>query len=213
MNRKILAALIILLSANLHSQIAVPKNNPDEWILAFVDVETTGLKPGYHEVIDIGVVLSSLNGQELDRLFLRIMPQHPQRASQGAIDVNGFSERRWKKLHALDPGTAVDSLVNFHTNIADGRKILMVAFNSQFDTAFIDHLFRSVNRSWRDLYYYYVLDIPSMAWARGIRSMHGKKLSQYFAIPDEPHTPEEHTGITGADLNYRLYKKIIDKND
>jgi len=213
MREKILVGFIILMSINLYAQVAVPENSPDEWILAFVDVETTGLKPGYHEIIDFGVVLSDLNGAELDRLFVRIMPQFPERASQGAIEVNSFSKKRWAQLETLSPVAAVDSIVQFHKRIADGRKILMVAFNSQFDTAFIDHLFRSVDQSWRELYYYYVLDIPSMAWANGIRSLHGQKLSKYFSIPDEPHTPEEHTGITGADLNYRLYKEIIQQSD
>lgn len=32
-----------------------PAEDPDKWILAHVDVETTGLAPGYHEMIDLGV--------------------------------------------------------------------------------------------------------------------------------------------------------------
>ena len=197
----------------LSAQLVVPVENPEGWLLAFVDVETTGLRPGYHEVIDIGVVLSDLDGHELDRLFLRIMPEHPERVSQGAIAVNAFSVERWKKLNALSQKIAVDSLIAFHRTHAGEKHVLMVAYNSHFDAAFLDHLFRSTQHSWRDLYYYYVLDIPSMAWAQGIRLLYGQKLSAYFGIPDEPHIPEEHTGITGADLNFRLYKKIVGHRD
>ena len=203
--------VIIILSACIKARDAVPENNPENWLLAFVDVETTGLKPGYHEMIDIGVILSDLEGKEIGRTFLRIMPAHPERAAQGAIDINGFSLKRWKKLGALQPSKTVDSLIRFHKKLAKEKNILMVAYNSQFDAAFIDHLFRSSGKNWRDIYYYYVLDIPSMAWSRGIHLLHGSKLSEYFGIPDEPHTPTEHTGMTGADLNFRLYKKIINR--
>ncbi len=202
----------LLLPSFLDAQLPLPQENPQAWILAFVDVETTGLIPGYHEMIDIGVVLSTLDGNEIDRLFLRIRPQHAERASAEAIAINAFDPERWQRLGALPPRTAVDSLVTFHQQHASGRKILMVAFNSQFDAAFVDHLFRSAARSWREIFYYYVLDLPSMAWAHGVRLLQGNKLCDYFGIPDEPHIPREHTSMTGADLNYRLYREIISRS-
>ena len=36
--------------------ISHPSESPKRWLLAHVDVETTGLLPGYHEMIDIGIV-------------------------------------------------------------------------------------------------------------------------------------------------------------
>ena len=33
---------------------STPANDPDGWLLAHVDAETTGLVPGYHEMIDVG---------------------------------------------------------------------------------------------------------------------------------------------------------------
>ena len=41
-----------------------PAEDPDAWLLAFIDVETTGLVPGWHEMIDIGVVMTELDGSE-----------------------------------------------------------------------------------------------------------------------------------------------------
>jgi uncharacterized protein YprB with RNaseH-like and TPR domain len=31
---------------------------PDQWLLAYIDVETTGLLPGHHEMIDMGIVMT-----------------------------------------------------------------------------------------------------------------------------------------------------------
>ena len=63
-----------------------PANDPDGWLLAHVDAETTGLVPGYHEMIDVGIIMTDLEGNELDRLFLRIMPNHPDRAQPGCVE-------------------------------------------------------------------------------------------------------------------------------
>ena len=89
------------------------------------------------------------------------------------------------------------------------RQVLMVAFNSHFDTAFLDHLFRSQERSWRELYHYFVLDLPSMAWSLGIRGLTGANVSDRLGVEDEPRIAEQHTGITGARLNARIYRALV----
>ena len=83
----------------------------------------------------------------------------------------------------------------------------MVAFNSHFDASFLDHLFRSNDRSWRELYHYFVLDLPSMAWTLGIRGLTGTSVSAALGIEDEPHVAELHTGITG-DCSLFVTKRV-----
>lgn len=185
-----------------------PAVAPDDWLLAMLDVETTGLVPGYHEMIDIGLVVTTVDGTPIDSLFLRIQPEHPERTSEGARSVNAFDAARWRDLGALDASQAVDSLRRFHSAVAGGRHMMLVAFNSQFDAAFLDHLFRGVDASWRELYHYFVLDIPSMAWVLGYRELTGSALASRLGIEDEPRVAEEHTGITGAMLNVRIYQEL-----
>ena len=194
-----------------HAQSGSPATAPDEWVLAFLDVETTGLVPGYHEMIDLGLVMTDLDGGVIDSLFVRIQPEHPERLSEGARAVNAFDAERWRTLGALSPGAAIDSLVHFHERVAGARTVMLVAFNSWFDAAFMDHLFRSQESSWRSLYHYFVLDIPSMAWAMGYRDLTGAELSMRLGVTDEPHVAEEHTGITGAMLNMRLYRALRER--
>lgn len=188
-----------------------PATDPQAWRLAFVDVETTGLVPGWHEMIDLGVVMTDLDGRILDSLFVRIQPDHPQRTSEGARAVNAFEPERWRELGALEQGAAIDSLRAFHRRVAGDAPVLLVAFNSQFDAAFLDHLFRSRDETWRELYHYFVLDVPSMAWALGYRDLTGSALSRRLGVEDEPHVAEEHTGITGAALNARLYRALRER--
>ncbi|MGK2962653.1 MAG: 3'-5' exonuclease, partial [Gemmatimonadaceae bacterium] len=157
---------------------SLPASSPADWLLAIVDVETTGLVPGYNEMIDVGIVMADLEGVIVDSMFLRIQPDHPERTSEGARRVNGFDVARWSRLGALSPDATVDSIVAFHRRVAGDLPVLMVAFNSQFDAAFLDHLFRARGSSWRQLYHYFVLDIPSMAWALGYRDLTNSALAR-----------------------------------
>ena len=186
-----------------------PLEAPDDWLLAHIDVETTGLLPGYHEMIDIGLVITDLEGKILDSLFLRIQPLRPDNISEGAYNVNAFDPDKWSALGAIHPIAAVDSILSFHRRVAGDKSVLMVAYNCQFDAAFLDHLFRTGNKTWREMYHYYILDIPSMAWGLGLTDLSSEKLMTLYDIKDEPHIAELHTGITGAMVNVRLYKALL----
>ncbi len=191
-----------------HAQLPGPAQQPERWLLAFVDVETTGLVPGWHEMIDIGVVLTDLQGNEIGEYFQRIQPQHPERLSEGARAVNAFDPDTWRAAGAVDAQAAVEGLRRFHREFAKDRSVLFVAFNSQFDAAFLDHLFRASDASWRELYHYFVLDVPSMAWSLGLRGLTGQALADALGVEDEPRIAIEHTGLTGAQLNARLYRAL-----
>ena len=187
---------------------SVPALEPAQWLLAHLDVETTGLVPGYHEMIDAGWVITDLEGRVVDTLFIRLQPEHPERLSPGAARVNGFDAATWRAQGALTRAAAVAQIFAFHERVTRGKHVLLVTFNSQFDTAFLDHLLRGEQRSWRELYHYFVLDIPSMAWSLGYRELTGRALAQRLGVADEPRVAVEHTGITGAMLNVRIYQAL-----
>ena len=201
--------LLVVAPVTFAQEFAWPNEDPDAWLLAFVDVETTGLIPGHHEMIDIGIVMTDLDGTDLGELFIRIQPEFPERTDEGARAVNAFDADRWRELQALSKIEAIEAMLAFHNDIAGDRNVLMVAFNSHFDTAFLDHLYRSQDRSWRELYHYFVLDLPSMAWSLGFHGLTGSSVSSMLDIEDEPHVAELHTGITGARLNARIYRGLL----
>lgn len=187
---------------------SVPANEPDQWLLAHLDVETTGLVAGYHEMIDAGFVITDLDGTVVDSLYIRIQPEHPERLSAGAARVNGFDAAKWKQLGALTTRQAVDTILAFNRRAAGDKHVLLVAFNSQFDAGFLDALMRRDGHTWRELFHYFVLDIPSMAWSLGYRELTGAALAKRLNLPDEPRVAEDHTGITGAMLNVRIYRAL-----
>ncbi|HYJ28930.1 MAG TPA: 3'-5' exonuclease [Allosphingosinicella sp.] len=203
--------LLILAAFNLAAAATAqsPDVAPDRHILAHVDIETTGLDPAFHEMVSIGMIYTDLEGAEIGRLDLRIMPPHPDRIDAGARNVNGFDPALWRREGAIGEAEAVRRIRAFHDEMRAGRTVLFTAYNVWFDQAFLTALLRRQGQEWRDLYHYQVLDIPSMAWALGLRQLGGTNLAAALGIPDETRVPTEHTGITGAAFNVSVYRALL----
>ncbi|HEX8365373.1 MAG TPA: 3'-5' exonuclease [Allosphingosinicella sp.] len=205
----ILAGLVLTAAAAAQAPQQWPDLAPDRYLLAHVDVETTGLDPAFHEMVSIGMIYTDLEGVEIGRLDLRIMPAHPERIEAGARAVNAFDPGLWRRSGAISEAEAVRRIRAFHEQIRGGRTVLFTAYNVWFDQAFVTALLRRYGAEWRDMYHYQVLDIPSMAWALGLRHLRGTNLAAALGIPDETRVPAEHTGITGAAFNVAVYRALL----
>ncbi|NKI34459.1 3'-5' exonuclease [Wenzhouxiangella sp. XN79A] len=203
-----LLALLLLVPVSGAAQSPWPDNEPGDWGLAIIDVETTGLEPGYHEMIDIGMIYTTLDGEELDRLFLRIHPRHPERAGDVARSINGYSEQRWAELDALLPAQAVERILDFHRQHADPRRFILTAYNAPFDRAFLDALLTEHGSTVRDLYTWFVLDLPSMAFGLGATALVNDRVAERFGLEPETDDPLDHTGLSGAEWNLALYRAM-----
>lgn len=177
--------------------------------LAHVDVETTGLDPNYHEMIDAGLIYTDLDGRELGRLYVRILPTHPERISEGARAVNGFDVAYWKAHGAVSEEEAVRQILDFHTRVGAGRTMIFTAWNAQFDTRFMTALLAEHGASFRALFHYYVLDIPSMAWGQGVEDLAGRNVGPRYGVPPETAVPQEHIGMTGVEFNVAVYRELV----
>lgn len=206
--RALLPAVFLILSGLAPAQSPWPDTAPDGWGLAFIDVETTGLDPGHHEMIDIGLIYTTLDGTELDRLFLRIHPKHPERAGDIARSINGYSEERWTRLEALAPAAAVERILEFHRRQARTRRYVLTAYNAPFDQAFFDALLKAHGHGIRALYTYFVLDLPSMAFGLGAEALANDRVAEHFGIDAETDDPLRHTGLSGAEWNLALYRAM-----
>ncbi len=186
-----------------------PPAKDSEYVLVHIDTETTGLDPSFHELIDIGVIYSDAAGRELGRWYRKVMPRHPDRLDPGAQKVNGFDAALWKKLGAWDPARALDDWIRYDRQHFGTRPRLRLAYNCAFDKAFLDALFKSHARQWDPHFVYFWFDIPSMAWALGHRQIRGPWVAESLGVTDEPHGGVDHTGITGAEVNLRIYRELM----
>jgi DNA polymerase III epsilon subunit-like protein len=186
-----------------------PPKDP-AWVLAHIDVETTGLIPGHHEIVDIGVVYTDFEGNILDKWHRRVMPEHPERTEPAAAKINGFDPKVWKELGALSPRQALDEWLALEKEKFAGKTILRVAYNSKFDAAFLDVLFRAHGLAFdQPNYSYFWLDIPSMAWSLGYRELSLRDLAKRLGVKGTSDVPLEHTGLGCAEANVRVYRALV----
>lgn len=208
MIRSLIAAFLLATTPALAQGEFPPQENREAWGLAIVDVETTGLEAGHHEMIDLGAIYTDLDGNELGRFFIRIHPDHPERATEFVRSINGFDEERWTELGALTEADAVESFLAFHAEASGDRTMLFTAYNAWFDRNFLDALLQQHGESFRDHFSYFLLDLPSLAWGAGIPDMMNADVAGALGLEAETSDPLEHTGLSGAEWNLAVYRAL-----
>ena len=108
-----------------------------------VDIETTGLDPNKHEVIEVGLV--SEQGHETFSLEF-----NPELADPKALEVNGWGQRSFPECYEVV--YAQDVLNDWLTGVH------LVGKNPQFDAAFLE---RYLGKA---VWHHRLVDVGSMAW-------------------------------------------------
>lgn len=172
-------------------------------ILALIDLETTGLDPETHEIIEIGlVVCDSKNFTILDEWDIKIKPEHPETGHPKAFEVNGYNEEEWKD--AVDLRTGMDWLA---------RKVkgaTMMSYNISFDQGFLQAAFKKTGIL--DPMSYHRLDLLTLAWSKipqtRISSWSLKNVCTHLGI-----TPEAvvHRGAAGAGKAFEVYRALMER--
>lgn len=125
--------------------------------LVFFDIETTGLDPAVHEILELAAVRLDIGSlDEVAAFEARVLPRHIETATQEALAINGYSPELWNQT-AFSLRHALGSFVEICKD-----HVTLVAHNPVFDWAFVrpalaEHeLLATVD--------YHVIDTASLAW-------------------------------------------------
>ena len=124
--------------------------------IAFIDLETSGLDPARHEILEIGVIrVQGVGFAEIDRTDVRVHPRHIETADPAALAINGYSAKAWE-----DAASLAEAL-EWIAPLLDG--VVLAGHNVAFDKAFLDAAWRDtgVTRPEMD---HHVLDTATFAW-------------------------------------------------
>lgn len=185
-------------------------------MIALTDLETTGLNPYVHEILELGLILVDEDNDfaEVDRYIVKVAPykdlaHRHQWAAPKALQVNGYTPEAWEDATPL-----VDVMKQYSKLTKEAR---FLAFNVTFDWTFILKAFELSRVV--DQMRYQRLDLLSLAWAQ-IHIVDGNKDAKlslretciYFGVEPEG---EVHRAAGGVEAAHRLLKawaqRVFDK--
>ncbi len=173
--------------------------------LVFIDTETTGAVFGFHEIIDVAAIKCSADGRVVkSQWHTRIRPNYPERATDTAKSINGFSYEEW---------------VHYRINNAEIWKefanrfsgCVPVCHNPSFDRAFITLASGSVGIDSLQVDHHWI-GTESIAWVlykfeRLGEELNLAKLCELLKIEPEPIP---HSALGGAELCRQLYGALME---
>jgi DNA polymerase-3 subunit epsilon len=183
--------------------------------IAAVDVETSGTRSDYHEVIQIGLVCLDDALNPTDKQFYHnIRPDYPGRMEPGAIEINGLTLEtltdaadQWQVSEWL--GEWFESL-----NLGRGAKLIPLAHNWTFEYRFLSAWLGDNLRD--EVFHYHPRD--AMVYALGINDRYGLRgtapfekvsleyLCKYFGIVND----KPHDALADAIAEAKVYKALLE---
>lgn len=173
--------------------------------IAFVDLETSGLKPWEHEIIEIAVV--RCDGKTLEiktQLTTKIKPNKP--VTTEAAKVNGYALEKWKDAITVEHGLRL-----LFPRIEGTR---WAGSNPSFDRQFVHQAARNTKLEFPRLSTFRMIDTNAMCepWIfHGIIPHAG--LDELIKLFDLPPRAAEHSALQDALMAREVYKKIVEGFD
>lgn len=122
--------------------------------MAFIDVETTGLDPLEHELLEVAVILTQPDLTIEAQFDSKVYPRHLDTALPEALELVGYSGEEWQDA------PLVHEVLETLQSLLEGR--MLAGHNVAFDEAFLRAAWDEYGR--RPQMDYHRLDTASLAW-------------------------------------------------
>lgn len=181
-----------------------------EVFYALIDTETTGLKPGFHEICEIATVLYGIepdaNGQlvERHRFESKIKVHHPERVQPQAAAINGYNEADWKDAQDFAAWRDwIKKCIPFGLAVPIGH-------NAPFDRAHIDEGYFKPLSIFCPLSYHMIdtVSIASVLRSRGYFKSDNLKLDTVCKALNIPMR-QAHRAMSDAESCFEIFRKFM----
>jgi len=167
--------------------------------LAFIDIETTGLKLTKHEIIEIGALIYNQEDKTVETEWsAKIRPESIETADPKALIINGYINNPHEYKKKLS-----SSLVKFNSIVKD---CVVVGQNVSFDIDFIlrDMLKFELKPAFRKIH----LEMLSLVWFTvkdtDIPGMSLETLCNHFGVCNVG----AHSALVDCRRTFELYRKL-----
>ncbi len=173
--------------------------------LVFVDIETTGLVVGFHEIIEVAAL--RVDPQTLKtkaEACFKAPPQHPERFTDEVRNTNRYSIERWKTARPLG-----QVLRHVKPILQDG---ILVGHNVRFDWEFLSLAYQQQGMTPPDIDYHLV-DTALLAWplvvAGVIERPTLRVLCDFFGVDNTG----EHSALADVHRTIAVYRRLLPMMD
>lgn len=176
--------------------------------LSFLDLETTGLDPEQHEIIEIAVInVKIVPGEDWARSWsenktvnVKIKPKRP--VEPWVARLNGYANALW---HCQGIVPAEEALARTYDALENS---IIIGSNPAFDKNFLAKAFSDMGWNFPRLKSHHMIDVPSMA-ARHlmlgrVKSIRQEKVAEVYKIPGDAHR-----AMGDAEQCMKLYQAIL----
>lgn len=178
------------------------KGRMKERPILFLDLETTGLNPGFQEISEIGAVLVSQPGWQVIRTYeAKVLPSHIETAQPEALVISHFDASIWEK-----EGRPLKQALEELSKIGQGA--ILAGFNVTFDWAFLQAGFNLAGIP--DPFYYHRYDVMSSAFTMLYDKAEFKKFSlseccRYFGVTNT----KAHSALADAQATFEVFVGLM----
>lgn len=165
---------------------------PDNYVV--IDVETSGLNPEEHEIIEIGAIL--IKEHEISERFSLLV--RPQNAISPTIeDITGIS-------NAMLQGQGVQLSVAMQQFIAFINDLPLISHNADFDNSFLRKACSDCDIGLISNRHIDTLTL-SRRQVRRVADYKLKTLAKHFAIEGD----QNHRSLADCEITFQLFEKLI----
>jgi DNA polymerase III epsilon subunit-like protein len=179
-------------------------------ILSFVDLETTGLDPLAHEIIEIGIVRArqTHDGEGRPRLEkisednIQLIPLHIENADPKGLEVNKYYKRDWSR--------ALPQRAGLTRAVALLKDSVFVAQNVSSDWAFLLLACDRVGINIDNIVHYHKLDLASMVFGKMYDDDALFKFSlREMTVRFDVTNIDAHTALSDARATFEVCQKLL----
>jgi DNA polymerase III epsilon subunit-like protein len=172
--------------------------------LAFIDIETTGIKLMKHEIIEIGCLIAVQypdgSFQVKEEFEIKVKPERIEDADIKALRINGYSADGWLFAHSKQEAMQMLALKT--------ESAVMVAHNVGFDYSFIQKAFEECGIE--NKMFYANIDTLTLAIAKlkdneDVGRYTLRAMCEHFGIKNE----RAHTALADVRATFELFKKLM----
>lgn len=171
--------------------------------LLFVDLETTGIDPDVHEIVEVGCLV--VDGETLEicsKYYAKVKPLHPENGSTEAIKISGYKSSEWKD--AIPLKNVLEEIVKLAPNA------MLAGWKVDFDWWFLEHALKKNNIKFE--FDYHLVDVMALAYVYFRRRKNPKHLglrtaARHFKV----HVPEKHGAMSDIEGTYNVFRKLLSR--